>query len=103
IGGVIENEDVDTFVVEATKGQRITAEVVGMRLRDAMFDPYVAIVDSKRFVLAQSDDTAFGGQDAIANAIAPEDGKYYIQVRDTSYSGGANFHYLLTVGQFPRP
>src|SRR5580765_47465 len=43
IGGVIDNEDVDTFVVEATKGQRITAEVVGMRLGDAMFDPYVAI------------------------------------------------------------
>jgi hypothetical protein len=103
IGGVIENEDVDTFVVEATKGQRITAEVVGMRLGDAMFDPYVAIVDSKRFVLAESDDTAFGRQDPIAYAIAPENGKYFIQVRDTSYSGGANFHYLLTVGQFPRP
>ncbi|HEY8749727.1 MAG TPA: PPC domain-containing protein [Tepidisphaeraceae bacterium] len=103
INGVIDNEDVDTFVVDAVKGQKITAEVIGMRLGDAMFDPFVAILDSKRFALAESDDTAFGRQDPVASAIAPADGKYYIQVRDTSYSGGPNFHYLLTVGQFPRP
>ena len=29
IGGVIENEDVDTFVVEATKGQRIVRHILG--------------------------------------------------------------------------
>ena len=103
IDGRIDNEDVDTFVIEAKKGQHITAEAVGMRLGDAMFDPYVAILDSKRFALAESDDTALAMQDPIASVAIPADGKYYVQIRDTSYTGGANFHYLLSVGIFPRP
>src|SRR5262249_33920658 len=49
VSGVIENEDVDSFVVEAKKDQRLTAEVVGMRLGTTLFDPYVAILDAKRF------------------------------------------------------
>lgn len=101
--GVIENEDVDYFVVEAKKGQRLTAEVQGIRLGDVMFDPYVAILNAKRFAIAESDDTALARQDPIASAIVPEDGKYYVQVRDTSYNGGGNYHYLLSVGTFPRP
>ena len=106
VAGVIENEDVDTFIVESKKGQRLTAEVHGMRLANAlgaMFDPYVAILDARRFILAESDDTALAKQDPIASAIVPADGKYYIQLRDTSYQGGGNFHYLLHVGTFPRP
>jgi hypothetical protein len=101
--GVIENEDVDYFVIEAKKGQRLTAEVHGIRLGNAMFDPYVAILNEKRFAIAECDDTALARQDPIASAIIPEDGKYYIQLRDTSYTGGGNFHYLLHVGTFPRP
>jgi hypothetical protein len=42
-------------------------------------------------------------QDPIASATIPADGKYYIQIRDTSYTGGGNFHYLLSVGTYPRP
>ena len=103
VTGVIENEDVDTFVIDAKKGQRLTAEVHGMRLGDAMFDPYVAILDSNRFAIAESDDTALARQDPIASAIAHADGKYFVQLRDTSYGGGGNFHYLLHVGTFPRP
>lgn len=101
--GVIENEDVDYFVIDAKKGQRITAEVHGIRLGDAMFDPYVAILNEKRFAIAECDDTALARQDPIASAVIPEDGKYYVQLRDTSYTGGGNFHYLLHVGTFPRP
>jgi hypothetical protein len=103
VTGVIQNEDVDYFVINAQKGQRITAEVQGIRLGDAMFDPYVAILDSKKFAVAESDDTALGRQDPIASAIAPADGKYYVIVRDTSYGGGGNFYYLASIGTFPRP
>src|SRR5579864_9163023 len=103
VAGVIENEDVDTFVVDVKKGQRITAEVQGMRLGDAMFDPFVSIQDEHRFALSESDDTALAAQDPIASAIAPADGKYYVQVHDTSYGGGGNFYYLLHIGTFPRP
>ncbi|MDB5355250.1 MAG: peptidase [Phycisphaerales bacterium] len=100
--GTVDNEQVHHFVVEAKKGQRLTAEVHGMRL-GYLFDPYVAILDEKRFELAASDDTALAMQDPIASAIVPQDGKYIIQIRESSYGGNGASHYLLHVGTFPRP
>ncbi|MGB7343562.1 MAG: hypothetical protein WBD20_05085 [Pirellulaceae bacterium] len=101
INGNIGNEDVDYFVVEAKKGQRISAEIVAMRLSTAMFDPYVAILDDKRFELATNDDTALALQDGFASIVAPADGKYFIEVRESAYSAGNN--YRLHIGTFPRP
>ena len=103
VNGVIDSEDVDYFVVDAKKGQRISAEIEGMRLGVTMFDPYIAILDSKRFELITADDTPLLKQDAAASVIAPADGKYYIQVRETSYGGDGNCYYRLHVGNFPRP
>ena len=101
INGNVANEDVDYYILSAAKGQRITAEVVAMRLSTAMFDPYVAILDEKRFELATNDDTALALQDGFASVIAPEDGKYIIEVRESAYAAGNN--YRLHVGTFPRP
>ena len=52
-------------MVEAKKGERITAEVEGIRLGITLFDPYVAILDAKRFELASSDDAALIWQDGV--------------------------------------
>ncbi len=103
INGVVENEDVDYFVFEAKKGQRLTAEVEGLRLGEFFFDPYVAIYDKDRFMLAGSDDTPLVRQDAVAAAIAPEDGPYIIQVRESAFGGNGQCRYRLHVGSFPRP
>jgi hypothetical protein len=103
VSGVVTNEDVDYFAVEAKKGQRITAEVEGMRLGSALFDPYVAILDARRFEVAVSDDTALFLQDPVCSVIAPEDGTYVVQVRESSYGGGDSGQYRLHVGTFPRP
>ena len=74
-----------------------------MRLATALFDPYVAIMDAKRFELAASDDTALALQDPIASVIAPEDGKYIIQVRESSYGGNDGCYYRVHIGTYPRP
>lgn len=103
VTGVVQNEDVDYYVVEAKKGQRISAEVEGMRLGTALFDPYVAILDSKRFEMSSADDSPLIWQDALASAIAPEDGKYMIEVRESAYAGSGSCRYRLHVGTFPRP
>ena len=103
VNGVINSEDVDYFVVEAKKGQRISAEIEGMRLGVTMFDPYIAILDSKRFELITADDSPLLKQDALASVLAPADGKYVIQVRESSYGGDGNCYYRLHVGNFPRP
>ena len=99
--GTVGGEDVDYYIVEAKKGQRICAEVEAMRLGSALFDPYVAIIDMKRFELSAADDTPLVNQDAVASIVAPEDGKYVVQIRETAYGGGNN--YRLHIGTFPRP
>lgn len=103
VTGVSDNEDVDYFAVDAKKGDRITVEVEGIRLGITMFDPYVAIMNAARFELASSDDAALVYQDGVASIVAPEDGKYIIQVRDSSYTGNGNCHYRAHIGNFPRP
>jgi hypothetical protein len=103
VHGVIDNEDVDYFVVECKKGQRLTAEVEAMRLGNTLFDPYVAILDAKRFALAASDDAPLLGQDSVASIVVPADGNYVVQVRDSAYGGNGSCQYRLHVGTFPRP
>src|SRR5262249_41167959 len=103
VAGSIGQEDTDCFVIEAKKGQRLSAEIEAMRLGRAAFDPYLAILDSSGAVLAAADDTALLIQDAFVSLLAPNDGRYVVQVRETSYGGNADFVYRLHVGNFPRP
>lgn len=103
VTGVVQSEDVDYFVVTAKKGQRLTAEIEGMRLGTTLFDPYLAILNSKRFELAAEDDSPLAQQDSIVSLIVPEDGQYIIEVRESAYGGNGNCHYRLHLGTFPRP
>ena len=103
VHGVVQNEDVDYFVVECKKGQRLSVEVEGMRLGVTFFDPYVAILDAKRFELATGDDSPLTGQDGRCSVIVPADGKYTIQVRESAYGGNGACQYRLHVGNFPLP
>jgi hypothetical protein len=103
VSGVITNEDVDYYSVELKKGQRLSLELEGIRLGTSLFDAYIAVLDTKRFELASADDTTLLMQDPFLTMLAPEDGTYVIQVRETSYGGGDNGAYRLHVGSFPRP
>jgi hypothetical protein len=68
-----------------------------------MFDAFVGIVDAKRFELIASDDSPLLRQDSLASILIPEDGDYYIYVRESSYGGNDGCRYRLHVGTFPRP
>lgn len=101
--GTVENEDVDYFVVEAKKGDRLSVEVEGMRFGQTLFDPYIAILNDKRFELSAEDDSPLLKQDAATSIVVPEDGKYTIEMRDSGYGGDGNCRYRLHIGNFPRP
>ncbi len=103
VNGVADKEDVDYYAVKAKKGDRITVEVEGIRLGLTLFDPYVAILDSRRFELKSSDDSALVWQDGFVSVVAPEDGTYTIVARESAYAGNAQCLYRLHVGNFPRP
>ena len=103
VNGVVLNEDVNYYAVEAKKGQRLSVEVEGLRLGESFFDPSVAIMDTNRFVLAAADDTPLLRQDCACSVIVPRDGTYVIQVRESAFGGSDRCHYRLHVGTFPRP
>ncbi len=81
VNGVAANEDIDYYAIRAKKGERITVEIEGIRLGLTLFDPYVAILNSKRFELASSDDSALVWQDGLVSVVVPEDGTYIIVAR----------------------
>ncbi|MFM7059283.1 MAG: peptidase [Planctomycetota bacterium] len=103
ISGTVQNEDVDYYVIEAKKGDRISAEVEGMRFGQTLFDPYIAILNDRRFEIASVDDSPLLKQDAALSVTIPEDGRYIIEVRESGYGGDGNCRYRLHVGNFPRP
>ena len=103
INGVALNEDVDYYEINATKGQRISAEVEAIRLSGPLFDPYLAILDENFFEIASSDDSELLLQDSTISIIAPKTGKYFIEMRESSYRGSNSYRYRLHVGSFPRP
>ena len=103
VHGTAGLEDVDYYRVSLKKGQRLSAEVEGMRLGAVFFDPSIAILDAKRFELATSDDASLLKQDAFVSIVAPADGDYTVLVRESAYEGNNNCRYRIHIGGFSRP
>ena len=103
IEGQITSEDVDFFRFTAKKGQRISAEVEAMRLAGSLFDPYLALLDTNRYELAVCDDSPLLRQDAAISVMAPYDGEYTLEMRDSTYGGDGRSWYRLHVGPHSRP
>ncbi|MEM0969169.1 MAG: peptidase, partial [Verrucomicrobiota bacterium] len=105
IDGVTKPETVDYFAVKGKKGQVLSVEVEGIRVNSSRgrlgIDPAVSVLNSERFELASSDDTALLQQDCFVSLVLPKDDQYVIVVRDASYQG--NGRYRAHVGSFPRP
>ena len=104
VWGTLQGEETDRFVIEAKKGERIAAEVVGVRLQTKeIFDAMLTLKDGQGKILAECDDSSLLVQDPVISVIAPADGKYHLAIRDSTNSAPLSGRYLLTVGKFPRP
>lgn len=102
--GSAPGEDQDHFEVELKKGQRLSAEVVGVRIStQSLFDGHLKVTDAAGKELAEVDDGAFTRQDPALSIIAPEDGKYRVILRDSTNNGTGACNYLLHLGSHPRP
>ncbi|MCB1062406.1 MAG: PPC domain-containing protein [Verrucomicrobiae bacterium] len=105
IEGEAKPEEVDYYKVTAKKGQRISVEMEALRINSignaVAIDPYVAIFDKNRFEMAVSDDSALLKQESVVSVLAPEDGDYVIEIRDSAYQGRGR--YRAHIGTFPRP
>ena len=101
--GVILNEDVDCFAIEASQGQLISVELEGMRLGRGALDARLTLLDPNGAVLADVDDTWLGQQDPFISIVAPSNSTYVIQLREVTYGGSDKYRYRLHIGSFARP
>ena len=98
-GRIGKLEDVDWYTFEAQRGQRITFEVWGNRLENKIhdlqthLDPILSLHDHQGRELATADNTRFA--DPLLSFQVPSTGKYFLQVRDTTYTGNPAWVYAL--------
>jgi hypothetical protein len=103
VAGAIEAAGFDHYAVELKKGQRLSAEVEGVRLGGELTDTALAVFGPDGKLLAAVDDAPLFRQDPFVSLTVPADGVYVVQVRDTNFGGGDTNRYVLHVGTFPRP
>lgn len=99
ISGVIhEPAQTDWFRFQAGKGQRLIFDVQANR-RGAPLDPSLVLFDARGNLLARGEDDH--GLDAFIEFTVPEDGEYWLQLRDFRHQGGADYKYHLVAGELP--
>lgn len=84
VNGTVKSEDVDYFSFMAKQGDTIAVEVEGLRLGRTFFDPVVILYDTDGEELTSCDDWPLVRQDACFTLIAPYDGKYTLELREST-------------------
>lgn len=103
IHGIVEEGDVDLFRVTLKKGQRLSAEVVGIRNTQYVFDSRIAVLNESGEELTSNDDCPLLYQDPMMSFLAPTDGTYFVQIREAAFGGDLDSVYQLHIGEHPRP
>jgi hypothetical protein len=103
VNGIVHDEEIHYFSIQAKKGERITAEVEGMRLGRDFFDPWAAILDATGHQLAVNDDNSLLVQDPLVSIVAPTDGTYLVAIRESTWAGNEHSFFRLHIGSFPQP
>ncbi|TWT43544.1 putative subtilase-type serine protease precursor [Thalassoglobus neptunius] len=101
--GVLESGDVDRYRVTLKKGDRLAAEVEGIRLAMNLTDSRLHVTGPDGSLVTSADDTNLARQDPYFSMLAPLDGEYVITVDTSGSDGDENTRYVLHVGDFPRP
>jgi hypothetical protein len=96
VQAICRERAVDYYAVELEAGQLLSVETVAARIGSAM-DSILRVLDGSGQELAYNDDVPAWGRDSKLVFTAPDQGRYYLEVRDTYYQGGANTFYFLRV------
>jgi len=100
VDGYVDALTRDYYKFQAAAGQRVAIEVLARRLGTPL-DTLVRLLDARGRELAYSDDAPGIGSDSMLSYTFQDAGEYFVEVRDLSWKGGANFQYRLRLGDFP--
>jgi len=109
VAGIVQGgNDQDTFSFTAKGGQTLVFDVEGFKRfapgqsdQDGIvyLDSFIVLRDASGRELAYDDDSS--RVDAFLAYKFPQDGTYYVTLRDSQYRGRGDFHYRLTIGNRP--
>ena len=103
VTGRADSEASDYFRFKVNAGQTITLEVLARRIGSPL-DPIIVLHDAKtkhELVALYADDTPGLESDCRLTHTFKEAGEFLVEVRDTTYRGGADYFYRLRIGDFP--
>jgi hypothetical protein len=103
VAGRTDAEASDFYKLKVSAGQTLTFEVLARRTGSPL-DPIVVLHDARtkrELVNLYADDTPGLESDCRLVHTFKEAGEYLVEVRDTTYRGGADFYYRLRIGEFP--
>lgn len=103
VSGVVPAEASGFFKVKVAAGQRLTFEVLARRIGSRL-DPIIVLHDGKskrELPDLYADDTPGLQGDCRLTHTFKDEGEIIVQVRDTTYRGGADYTYGLRIGDFP--
>lgn len=107
-------EDVDYYQLTGTAGQEITVNLYAQRVTKAihsmqsggsgasvmyLMDSILTLYGSNGQVITENDN--FIGGDSFLTCKLPEDGDYFLEVRDTRYIGNPKYVYCVTIDDKP--
>ena len=110
-GRVERAEDVDYYSFKGKAGQEITAELFAQRVTAGvhgmvvrgpliyLMDGLLTLYGPNGQVVAQNDN--FFGGDSFLNVTLPEDGSYFLEVRDARYAGSGRYVYCVEIASRP--
>jgi hypothetical protein len=100
--GTATAEVSDYYKIPVKAGEPLTIEVLGRRIGSPL-DPVVILYDGTGRELPNlyADDTPGLQSDARITHTFPSNGEIIVEMRDTTFRGGADFAYRLRVGNFP--
>ncbi|MCI0680718.1 MAG: PPC domain-containing protein [Gemmataceae bacterium] len=102
VSGVISTPtDVDYFVFTGRKGQRVVVSCLTTSV-DSKLPALVQVFSSDAAARQLGFSRGYANNDAVADALLPADGDYYIRVCSFTYTqGGPDYFYRLSVGTAP--
>ena len=103
INGVVSSGgDEDFFTFQGVKGDRCVFNVKAYRynnISQQFFNPTISLFDAQGKELARSN--GFYSLDPLIDFTLPEDGAYFLRIRDLLYRGNPDSVYRLTSGVVP--
>ncbi len=89
------------FQFEARRGQTLIFDILAGRL-GLHLDPFIRLVDEHGRELTGLDDSPGTGVDPVLEHRFARNGRYFLEVRDTSHGGGPRHRFLLTLSGHSR-